>query len=353
VFDDTPPLGFDTLALSDVVEVSGFRQGEGRILATFIEKKGVFTPGSMPGVELKGTVSSRAGTTFAIGSVIVTFGGSTQLEDLPGSGPQNGDFVEVEGSLTAPEAVSASRIEREGARTGDVDDFELEGIVSSFVSLASFRVAGQPVDASGAAVVFEPNDPGFVADGVRVEVEGALQAGVLVAERVKLRGGEARISAEVASAGDVNPGAGTLQLLGIAIRIDAATLLKDDENDVEDFGLADIAAGDFLEVRGIEEGPASILATEIVRSDDDAVELRGRVQSIDAVGPARSVTILGVVVPTDAGTQFEEFPVAVSDEDDFYAFVQPGDLLQIQDGADGNQTAIDVADEIEFEDGDD
>ena len=352
VFDDTPPLTFDTLAVNDRVEVSGFRQDEGRILATFVEKLGVFTPGSTPRVELKGTVSGRAGTTFAIGSVIVTFDGSTQLSDLPGSGPENGDFVEVEGTLTAPDAVFASRIEREGAETGDIEDFELEGLVTDFVSLASFRVADQPVDASGAGVVFEPNDPGFVANGARVEVEGELQAGVLVAVRVKLRGGEVRVAAEVASAGDVNPGAGTLELLGIVIRIDAQTLLKDDEGGDGDLELADIAAGDFLEVRGIEDGAGSILATEIVREETDAVELRGRVEAIDAVGPDRSVTILGVVVPTDAGTQFEGFPVDVSDEDAFYAFVQLGDLLGVEDEQDGNESAIDVADDIEFEDED-
>ena len=348
LFDDSPPLSFDTLAVNDVVEVSGFRESEGRIVATLVDKKGVLTGGTTPHVELKGTVSGRAGSTFAIGPVTVSFGGSTILSDLPG-GPQNGDFVEVEGALSAPDAVQAKRIEREGPRSGDVEDFELEGLVSNFVSLANFRLAGQSVDASGAAVEFEPDDPGIVANGARIEIDGSLRAGVLVAESVKLRGGDVRVDAAVASASDVNPSAGTLRLLGIQVRTDPATLLKDERDDDASFGLADIAAGDFLEVRGIEDGAGAMLATEIVRNDPDAVRLRGRVEAIDAVGPSRSVTILGVVVPTGGGTQFEEFPVPISNEDDFYGFVQTGDLLDVDDEPDGDETAIDVADEIEFD----
>jgi hypothetical protein len=54
-------------------------------------------------------------------------------------------------------------------------------------------------------------------------------------------------------------------------------------------------------------------------------------------------------VPTGPGTQFSGFPGSVNDEDDFYAVVQIGDLLEAQDDEDGVETAIDVADEIELE----
>jgi hypothetical protein len=80
------------------------------------------------------------------------------------------------------------------------------------------------------------------------------------------------------------------------------------------------------------------------------VRVRGSVTAIDA-NPAggRSVSILGVLVPTDANTEFDDFPGGASDEDEFYAEVQIADLLDAQDDEDGDETAIDVADEIEFE----
>jgi hypothetical protein len=340
---------FDTIAVNDLVEVSGFRR-VADIQATYVEKKGVFAGGA-PHVELKGTVSGVSGQSFLLGTILVNWNNATTLADLPGGGPTNGDFVEVEGTLSNATTVQAARIEREGAFTGDRDDFEIEGTVTQFASLASFRVDGQLVNASGAGVQFEPNDSAFVQNGVRVEVEGALVNGTLVAQKVKQRDGEVRVHAQIAGAGDIDAIARTVRLLGITIRADASTQFEDDLLGIPDPEVGDLAAGDFLEVRGIEDGTGSVLATEIERADGpDDVRLRGRVTAFDA-NPAggRSVSILGSVVPTDANTDFQGFPGGASDEDAFYAEVQVGDVLEAQDDEDGDETAIDVADEIDFE----
>jgi hypothetical protein len=339
---------FDSIAVNDLVEVSGFRRAAD-IQATYVKKQGVAAPGVH--VELKGSVSGVAGQSFLLGGIVVNWNGSTTLDGIPSGGPTNGDFVGVEGTLTNATTLQATRIEREGAFSGDRDEFEIEGTVTAFVSLASFRVAGQPVNASGAGVQFEPNNPGLVRDGARVEVEGALVNGTLMAEQVKLREGEVRVHAQIAAVGDIDAIARTVRLLGLTIRADASTQFEDELLGLPDFDVADMAAGDFLEVRGVDDGAGGILATEIERADDtDDVRLRGSVTAIDA-NPAggRSVSILGVLVPTGAGTQFSGFPGSVNDEDDFYAVVQIGDLLDAQDDEDGVETAIDVADEIELE----
>ncbi len=339
---------FDTIALNDLVEVSGFRR-TADIQATYVKKKGVSAANAS--VELKGTVSGAAGQSFVISGITVGWSDTTTLDGLPSGGPTNGDFVEVEGTLTSATTVSATRIELERSFDGDVDDFEIEGTVTQFASLASFRVAGQLVNASGAGVQFEPNAPAFVHDGARVEVEGALVNGTLNASKVKQRDGEARVHAQIAQAGDIDVAARSVRLLGITIRADASTQLEDDLLDLPSFDFDDLAAGDFLEVRGVEDGAGGILATEIERVDDaEDVQLRGSVTAVDAA-PAggRSVSILGVVVPTDSDTEFEDFPGGASDEDGFYAEVQLGDLLEAEDEEDGDETAIDVADAIEFE----
>ncbi len=340
---------FDTIAVNDVVEISGFRRAAD-IQATYLEKKGVFAGGT-PSVELKGTVSGASGQSFMLGTILVNWSNATTLADLPSGGPTNGDFVEVEGTLTNATTVQAARIEREGAFTGDRDDFEIEGTVTQFVSLANFRVDGQLVNASGAGVQFEPNNSAFVQDGARVEVEGELVNGTLVAQKVKQRDGEARVHAQIAGAGDIDAVAGTVRLLGITIRVDASTQFEDDLLGLPDLEIGDLAAGDFLEVRGVEDGAGGVLATEIERGDGpDDVRVRGGVTAIDA-NPAggRSVSILGVGVPTDSNTEFDGFPGGASDEDGFYAEVQLGNVLDAQDDEDGDETAIDVADEIEFE----
>ncbi len=340
---------FDTIAVNDIVEISGFRRAAD-IQATYLEKKGAFAGGT-PSVELKGTVSGASGQSFVLGTILVNWSNATTLADLPSGGPTNGDFVEVEGTLTNATTVQAARIEREDAFTGDRDDFEIEGTVTQFASLANFRVDGQLVNASGAGVQFEPNNPAFVRDGVRVEVEGELVNGTLIAAKVKQRDGEARVHAQIAAAGDIDGAARTVRLLGITIRADDSTQFEDDLLGVPDLAIADLAAGDFLEVRGVEDGSGGILATEIERADGpDDVRLRGGVTTFDAdPSGGRSVSILGALVPTDANTQFTGFSGSVNDEDDFYAAVQVGDLLDAEDEEDGDETAIDVADEIEFE----
>ncbi len=340
-----PTPTFDTLAIGDVVEVSGFRRAAD-IQATYVQKKGVDSPLVQARVELKGTVSGVAGRTFMVDTIRVTWDASTILDDLPSGGPTNGDFVEVEGVRSAAADVRASRIEREGPFAGDVDDFEIEGTVTRFASLASFRVAGQLVDASGANVQFEPNDRALVRNGVRVEVEGALSSGTVIAEKVVLREGEVVVHAAIAAAGDIQAASSRVILLGIPVQIAADTQLVDDLLGVPSFGVDDMVVGDFLEVRGVDDGTGGVMATELERDQAGDVRLRGRVAAIGAMLPRRSVTILGAVVPTDPGTRF--IPGSIQNESDFYATVQVGDLLDVTDLQDGDEAAIDVADEIEL-----
>jgi Domain of unknown function (DUF5666) len=87
---------------------------------------------------------------------------------LAASTPVNGRF-EVAGFGTALRALP------------NIDDARLKGLVTSFVSSASFSVNGRPVDASTATF---PNGSAGLRAGARVEVEGSVRAGVLVARKV-------------------------------------------------------------------------------------------------------------------------------------------------------------------------
>ena len=65
----------------------------------------------------------------------------------------------------------------------DHDEAKLEGRVSAFTSTTTFSVNGTPVDARGARF---DDGPAGLALGARVEVEGTIVGGVLVATRVKV-----------------------------------------------------------------------------------------------------------------------------------------------------------------------
>jgi hypothetical protein len=63
---------------------------------------------------------------------------------------------------------------------------KIEGLVSQFGSLSNFKVDGTAVNASG-SVTFNNGSSADVSDGRRVEAEGTVQGGVLVASKVTIK----------------------------------------------------------------------------------------------------------------------------------------------------------------------
>jgi len=293
VFDG---VGFDTLAVNDWVEVSGFFDGAGELQATRIEKKGDFQPNASE-IELKGTVSGLSGTSFTLGSFTVEFGGA-DLSRVPGGVITDGLAVEVKGTL-AGTTITASRIAQQDDLFGDDEaKVSLEGIVSNFVSNSSFTVAGQAVNAS--AAIFEP--AGLVlADGVEVEVEGPIVAGVLQAVKVEARGGNIKLEARV-SAVNTPPGTLTLQFVPgtLTVVVDSRTTLRDDTGVDDSLTLSEIVATDFLEVEAFrDDSTGALIATEIRRDTLDDDSLQG---PVDACVADTSVTVLDLTYTLLAGT---------------------------------------------------
>ncbi|HIM03303.1 MAG TPA: hypothetical protein EYG46_20180, partial [Myxococcales bacterium] len=132
-FDDNPvggepDFGFDTIVDGDVVEISGLIDVDvdGVVRATYVERKGEFVPGQTE-VELKGTVPADfvTGTmTFVLGSVTVEFDNTTDLSGLPREVVEPEMFVEVKGTLSGADVITATKIELEDDSVDDdVDEF--------------------------------------------------------------------------------------------------------------------------------------------------------------------------------------------------------------------------------------
>lgn len=180
----------------NVVEVSGLPQAAGSIVATRIERKAdAFDPNTME-IELKGTITNLnlQSSIFSIGGLLVDYRTApAQIKDASGGILADGLFVEVK-SRTAPSGTPltlvASEVEvkdrfwdslgREG------DHVEIEGFVTEFSSTDQpFQVNGVSVQTM-AATRYEHGTSGDIVNGVRLEVEGSLDAdGVLVAVKVE------------------------------------------------------------------------------------------------------------------------------------------------------------------------
>ena len=97
----------------------------------------------------------------------------------------NGVKVEVDGFMSGGVLVVKKLRIRHVPGTGGPASFTLIGAIGNYLSPASFRVQGQPVDASGPGTVFENGTAANLADGQRVTVVGdRVVDGVLIAQRV-------------------------------------------------------------------------------------------------------------------------------------------------------------------------
>jgi hypothetical protein len=355
VFDDsTPGFGYDTIVDNDVVEVSGLFDAGGVLTATYIEKQGVLNPGSTE-VELKGTVSGAGagageGDSFTVNGVSVTIDIGADLSDVPGGLVTDGLFVEAKGVYVNATQINASRVEAEDDVFGnDEDDVSLEGLVSDFVGISNFKVAGRPVNASSATL--EPTTL-QLSNGLRVEVEGPIVNGILVADKVEAEGGGIKVNAGVASAsvaaGTITLTLGTMPAL-LTVTVDSETEFEDDNG--ADLTVADVNNGDFLEVRAFDNGGGDLVATEIRRSadSDNDVILQGPLDDFDTA--ANTITVLGIGFVTDGSTDYEDADdVDLADAAAFDALVNIGDIVKIKDNdPPGPGMPNGTADEVDLE----
>jgi hypothetical protein len=176
------PPDLSGLMPGDIVEVYGIRETSG-IRATRVEIK---SPGEGQ-FSVKGTVSNFSGDTFNIGALRVTVPSETPLP----VGFDNGVFVDVKGIPAGPDSITATIIELENEENvlfnpQEGDRVEEEGFVSDFTGHPGEFMVGMRRVRTTAFTRFEGGGSGDLADGVRVEAEGRIDAnGVLVAEEIE------------------------------------------------------------------------------------------------------------------------------------------------------------------------
>lgn len=242
----------DVLA-GQLAAVHGFYDASaGRYTATRIERRA-----SLAQYTLRGRIGALQGPpvrTFAIGAALIDYGSVA-----PASLPTLADGLSVRVSLnTTPVSGRwvATSVHSAQRQFPDDDEAELEGFVSGYASSASFRVAGVPVDASGPGVSVRHGTLADLADGVRVEVEGVMRNGVLVASVVDFKRGGRQEFELHGAVESIDFGAQTLVLRGVTVAWDGSTRFAAGS-------AGDLAVGARLEVRGLPSGGVRIHADSI------------------------------------------------------------------------------------------
>ena len=322
VFDGVTLRDMNAFAIGDLVEVSCLpaREQE-RLRATRIERKGTFVNGSSD-LEVTGTVSNLnlALGTCTVGSMTLDFSGLAAAQRP--AGLANGMTVEAAGRRIANGLLLTERLrDRDRDRIGAPDGnlYEVEGLVSSFVSIANFKVDGTLVDASRAAI--RNGTAADIRTGVRLEVEGSMTAGVLVAQVVVIKL-QSNVQVEAGMQAK-NSAQATFTLLGRAFRVVADTVITDRTGDTRQPRLITLAAlgtGDRLEVRGLRDASGNLIAARVERTQaDPLVVVKG---VADAKSPLTQLTLAGFTVATGPGSRYRDLDGNLIDGPSFYQLVQ-------------------------------
>jgi hypothetical protein len=331
IFDNNDP-AFTFAALGpanvgNVVEISGSTNFDGSIRATYIERKAddLATFLLTDDLEIEGIVENLAGNTFQINLLTINFAGVTPRNGVLADGVT----VEVKGNNLVGNTLTATDVEIKPAGLGldDIDKAEVEGFVTDLNTGAkTFKVDGQPVDYATAE--FIGGTEAELLDGIKVEAEGPIVLGTLVAITVKYED-SVKFEANVATR---DAGAGTLTLEGLpGITVQADDVLTEFD------GVADLSGidpGDNLKIRGrvsaTGPGGTTVSASEIElksTTPDDRTIIQGTVDSFSE--PADTVTILGVVVDTSTinDNDFKDDDVIIG-RDEFFRRLNTGDLVK-------------------------
>lgn len=181
---------FASIHQKDVVEVSGFADNTGRILATLVLP---LSP-SVNEFEVKGFVSGSSSAGFRLGP-LPDGSGITVMVFFPPGGPANGAYVQVATTDREPVggSITATRVETLAARTEFPDNalVDLEGLVTTPWSGQgndlSFAVEGKRVRWEAGTEFGGGTRDDLRQTNRKVQVHGMENGGVLSATRIVFR----------------------------------------------------------------------------------------------------------------------------------------------------------------------
>ena len=255
IFDDSLAGGLSALVAGAVVEVHGILDiANARIVATRIEPKA--TPLAF---KLRGVIKALDTTTktFKINDEVISYVGLPSGNVPPGL--TNGQVVRVLLQTTQVGGVWVATGLRGGLRLPEARrEAHVEGVITVFTSDTNFELNGLKVDATNAS--FSDGRTGIVL-GARVEVEGAVVNGVLVASKVEIEDRRDRGMRQLELHGEL----GNLNTTDKTFALRGVTVWYGGTVEYRDGSVATLANGKRVEVKGV-------LSTDRTRLEAQRIE---------------------------------------------------------------------------------
>ncbi|MDH5327296.1 MAG: DUF5666 domain-containing protein [Gammaproteobacteria bacterium] len=319
-----------------LVEVSGFIKSSGVVTATRIEVLSAIVTSKVHGMVNTLTPATER---FTFGSLSVDYS-LAEFTGLSKSQLSLFSVLEVQGSYDlASHTLSATKVSKETPLAGDSNSLELEGYVTGIGSGGgiSFYINNVPVTVDN-ATVFSGGTTDEIDVGMKLEAEGRMLDGVLIADEVEFED-KVRIEAPLDGVSiDAVSKIGTLSFNGMG------TTYTFNTDALTDGDLATLGVGDTVRLRGnLLETANSVVITRVeVRNAGSQVSLQGPVTGFTA---ETIVEILGLAADVSAVTEFKKQGLVVS-KTDFFAELGLGNIVEIRGtlGTNISWTSIEIVD---------
>ena len=274
VFESDSLTSINDLSVLDIVEVSGFPDGAGNILATRVETKN-----AAEDVEVKGVISALnvADETFYIGDLKVNYSAAFERP----ANIADGLFVEVKtesaltGNLGSGFTLAASKVEIEDDDSDfdgdDGDEIKMQGLVSGIddtgFSFNGTRVLFASLD------IGDDFDVASLVEGAMITVEGYIDTnGNFIIEEIE---------EDHESEDEFDGMVSAITESGLTVRLDENTsrtfivnnetrMIDEQDENIEPlhyFSLLDVSQGEYVEVEYYTDGNGDLIATELKRED--------------------------------------------------------------------------------------
>ncbi|MFL1467658.1 DUF5666 domain-containing protein [Marinobacter sp. HN1S83] len=298
VFKGLSPVDLNGVAADTYrVRVSGWQLDDGSFRASFVGVKAIGVDFDDDNeVEIEGVVENldTDAQTFTINGFPVDYTSAVFDDDLNRDDLRDGIAVEVEGNLQGGVLV-AREIDDEDDLFDDDDDVEIAGTVYDFDAGArTFFINGIQVQINGSTEFDDGLRESSMTNGLLVKVEGEYRNGLLIAEEIEPRDGDAELEGVIES----KPDSETLIVSGVRVALTSGTLIEDDDDDdritMRTQDIESLNVGDFLEIEGRQRSDDGgfLEAIKVEREDDgdDGYEMEGRVTALSST----TVTVMGL-----------------------------------------------------------
>lgn len=301
VFKGATPVALATAAANTYrVRISAWRLDDGSFRASYVGAKLIGDDfDDVNEVEIEGEITSLDTQlqSFRINGIDVNYQSAGFDDDLDRDSLVNGLVVEVEGVIENGVLV-AEKIDDEDDLFDDNDDVEIAGAISGNYddSARQFQLNGITVQVTGGTQFDDGLREGDLSDGLLVKVEGNVRNGVLVAEEIEPRDGDAELDGEIESRNG-----NELMVSGVKVVLTGNTLIENDDDDDSTLTLRtqdieSLRVGDYVDIEGRQgmSGGGYLEAIKIERDDDgdDGYDMDGRVTAMTG----DSITVLGLTM---------------------------------------------------------